>query len=269
MSYTFAVHGKKPCMFDLVENVKCKSLNKICVKNSTVDQLYCYIEQKSTRGVEIVWNAKNNTLQIVTFVCSTNEDYQLAFALIVQAAKTMETVICAGSECYESQEFIEKHNQYWIDKLEEKYIRNLLHQVDRHKTTVKIPCLFRDFYLGPNTASKIIEVQNTRLDLLNMIKKVIYFKDQNVFVADKMIMKHYNKSFCVWGPGISYLFPNCDLFGIISENGAPNTIPRKMIFELIPDKIKFLDEHHILVDSLNEKEYNSMCEQITHESIAG
>ncbi|BBM84850.1 DUF4299 family protein [Candidatus Uabimicrobium amorphum] len=267
MSYTFAIHGEKPCINTLVENVR--KTHKVCVKDSLINGLRCYFREKSTRGVDVVWNAKDNSLQIVTFICSTNEDYQLAFILAQQAANTMNANICAEGISYEVDAFLKIHNERWIEELENQYIHDLLSQIQNHETTVKIPCLFRDFYLGPNTAQKIECNANARQKLLKMIKDVIYFKDQNVFVANTIIMKHYNKSFCVWGPGINYLFPDCDLFGIISENGAPNTIPRKMIFELIPEKIKFLDEHHILVESLNEKEYNSICDTITEKLQAG
>ena len=267
MSYTFAIHGEKPCITTLVENVRTK--HKICVKNSLTNGLRCYFQQKSTRGVDVVWNAKDNSLRIVTFICSTNEDYQLAFMLAQQAAQIMNANICTDDKSYEVDEFAKVHDERWIEELEQQYIHDLLSQIQNHETTVKIPCLFRDFYLGPNTAQKVERAGNARQRLLEMIKDVIYFRDQNVFIANTIIMKHYNKSFCVWGPGISYLFPNCDLFGIISEHGAPNTIPRKMIFELIPEKIRFLDEHHILVDSLNEKEYNSVCQTITKRLRAG
>ena len=185
-----------------------------------------YIFGVSTRAIEVGYS--NGAMQVRIMTCSCREDFDVAFELVREIARSCNASIQPEDRdgSISVAEFDATYDDAWVDDMVKSGATFLPAMIREREmaSPLTLPGPVRDFHIGDRLLGEIEAEGGDFADaLFKRIRETRYVDpDQYFFHANQMAIQaegsDVQKIIAAWGPGVDYIFPRVDYFAFIDTD---------------------------------------------------
>ncbi len=229
-------------------------------------KLHFFREGVSIRPIEASWDDDRCEVRIMSF--SAPSEYELALALVEHLAESNGAEVSPeDAEPMSVEQFRDSYGEAWAADQVSSLFDMLPALVRREESAAQVPGAHRPVYFGKRLMAELEAAgppEELTERIMTFMRQVQYDYEDEYFAANAMQLRKNDDpdvtfTLAVWGPGVSYLFPDVDYLAMHTPTGGETFfIPYKQVFAVAGERCRWLDETQTLVEATPEEDWPAL-----------